>query len=995
MRPFEPRSKPDDLRRLLENGTWVRRLVSRLLWDEGLVDDVLQEVWITALERPPSKPGALRAWLGTVARSLCLRANRALRRRRRIERNTAREVQAPSAQEVEERVESQRRLLDAVLSLGEPYRSVVYLHFYEGLKLVEVARLQGTSDSTVRTQLSRGLDQLRERLARDFGGRGTMRAMLLALVLPAEVFLPGRPAAAASVRPAAMSSRVATRSPFLARARRLAPAFVAMVFVATVVLVWNASHGNPTAVRSVAVTGGAAAGSGHVRTTGVRGDAGIHEPGPQATGAIGATVSTRPPAVDSVRVLVVDGPGGRPVHGARVYRAPRTDPRSELLGETAADGTLLVSDPGALRDPWLVLASGFLEHREPAARRDAQGGVHVVELEAELTAVVLVLDPGGSPAPGVPVTILATVRGVHDVEPVTVVTDLEGEAAYTFRHLDTTIRVAAPGHVSLSLPAETPRMTVRIRAGRAADGIVLGPGGVPVPDCRVRIESGSLRNPVSVASDALGILHLGVLDPAEEVTLRFHAPGLPAHRITGRPPADAPWRFQLPGGVTLSGTVSGPDGEPVSGGHVFILGPEGGEDSGAVDGGAEGPVSRVRQAGLPPSTRPTRRLVTRARASIDEAGRFTLGSLPPGGADEYLFVHHPEHGRHLERLEALEPGAPLDVQLARGAKVKGILTSPDKKPLGGVLLHFGEVWSNGIECVIGRTRTDAGGAFAFRGLPEGAGQPLPGAWGEDGNPVVRASVFVAAFAPDVLVERVGPAGSAGPVEEEIFPGCFEISGAISTGEPIRLAGAARERLASLGICLRDGDGVPVRAWTRAVVLDPYGGVHTGVLGRNLHGARYFSDQTLPVERLRGSDLVLLPEGHRSCAISNLDLRESGVLDVTLAPASTSPWRLRLRRADGTPAAGWPVLVGLPFGSASPRAAAALGTTDADGAISVASLPRGAHNFAVPFDREDARGEVMRPEELAERVAWMWAQVLDGSYEDLTAPETKSASPLTP
>lgn len=968
MRAFEPGSRPNDLRRLLENGTWVRRLAARLLWDESLTDDILQEVWITALERPPSKPAALRAWLRTVVRSLCLRANRALMRRKRTERGNGRDVEAPSAQEVEERLESQRRLLEAVLSLSEPYRSVIHLHFYEGLKLVEIARLQGISDSTVRTQLSRGLAELRERLARDFGGKGEMRTSLLALVLPAGLYFLDGAAAAASAPPTegSLGARPSSRS--VARARLFLTASTAAVFLAALVTLWSASRAHEAAVRSASVSAEVPARVARVM--------------PALDGAIQETphperAVTKPPAMPSLRVLVVDSVEGRPVEGARVYRAPRTEPQSHLLGQTAADGTLLVGDPAALRDPWIVLAEGFIEHREPAARRDAEQGVHVVEVEAEFPAVVAVLDPHGSPAPGVPVTVLASVRGVHELEPVTVVTDLRGEIVYTFRHPDTTIRIASPGHVSLSLPAETPRMTVRLRPGLSIEGVVLGPDGAPVSDCRVRIESRSLRNPVTVVSDAIGAFSPGFLDPAEDVTLRFLAPALPGYRVTGRPPVDGPWRFQLPGGVTLSGTVSRPDGEPVSGGHAFVLAPEG-----AGDEGPDGLASQVRAAGLPPARRATRRLVTRVRAPIDDAGRFVLGPIGHSGKEEYLFVFHPNHGRHLEHLEVLEPGAPFAVRLEGGTKVTGVLTSPDGAPLAGVLLHFGEVWSNDIECVIGRTRTGADGSFAFHGLPDGVGQPLPGAWGRDGEAVVRASVFVAAFAPDVIVERAGTDGAAA---EEVFPGAFEVSDALRREEPIRLIGAARERLASLAVCLRDGDGFPVRAWTRAAVLDTKGVVHAGVVGRNLHGARFFSDHTLAVERLGGADLVFLPEGYRWSALGGLDLREGGAIDVMLAPIAASPWRLRLMRIDGTPAAGWPAFVSLPFGAAEPRAAVLLGKTDAEGAISVASLPPGPHAIAIPFEGSDARGELMGSEELSGRVAWSWVEVRDGCHQELTVP----------
>lgn len=994
MSEFKPGSQPQDLRRLLENGSWVRRLAVRLLRDESLADDVLQEVWITAIQRPPSKPEALRAWLSKVVRSLCLRANRSLLRRKHLEERGRNEPRAPSPQDVEERLESQRRLLEAVLALEEPYRSVVYLHFYEGLKLVEIARIQGATDSTVRTQLARGLDKLRERLESDFGGRGEMLALLLALVLPADLLVSGRAAAASAPLATRSASGTGGPSPVPLVSRSASRRFFLALSSATVLLtslcfLWVASRERTPA-------------DGEVK--GIRAASEAAEVGPRA-GVIARAVGPSPArtvesfsrAVGAVRVIVRDASSGQPIPGARVYRAPLTHAHSTLMGKAGVDGAILVDDPEALRDPWFMLAEGYVERREPAARRDAEGGVpgavdwgiHVIELEPEFPARVVVLDQDGAPAARVPVTVLARLRGAGAVEPVSMVTDPRGEATYTFRYVDTTVRIALDGYVGLSLPAETPRMTVRLRRGRPVEGLAIGPGGSPAARCQVQVESASLKSPIMALADALGAFSLGLLDPSEEVTLRFRAPGLPAYRFAGRPPESGPWRFCLPDGVMLSGVVSRPDGKPASGGHVFVLVPE-------ADGseGPEGPAAQVRPAGLPPSERSTRRLVTRARAAIGGNGRFELGPIVAGGGDEYLFVHHPDHGRHLELLEAREPGALLAITLPRGVTVTGTLMKPDGAPLAGALLHFGETWSNGVECVIGRTRAGADGSFTFRGMPAGAGQPLPGAWGLDGAETVRSSVFVAAFAPDVILERAdrdswagGRADSGADSRDgrEVSPGAFEISDALSGGTPLRLIGAAREHLAALNVRLRDHAGLPVRAVTRAVLVDCQGGVHAGLLGRNLRGARFFSDETLVAERLDRADLVLMPEGYRWRAVPGLDLRENGAIDVTLEPRSGIPCRLGLLLPGGEAAARWPVLVGLPFGAARPRAAQLLGTTDDKGGIDLGALPPGRHAVALPFGREASLTATSSAEAIAGRVAWGQVLVADGGYQELVCP----------
>ena len=54
---------------LLAHRGWVRALARRLVGDASRADDVEQEVWLTALRRPPTHARSLRAWIGRVVRS--------------------------------------------------------------------------------------------------------------------------------------------------------------------------------------------------------------------------------------------------------------------------------------------------------------------------------------------------------------------------------------------------------------------------------------------------------------------------------------------------------------------------------------------------------------------------------------------------------------------------------------------------------------------------------------------------------------------------------------------------------------------------------------------------------------------------------------------------------------------------------------------------------------------------------------------------------------
>ena len=60
--------------------------------------------------------------------------------------------------------EDDREVLDAVLSLPQKYREVVYLHYYEGYTAPEISRLIGKNVNTVYTLLTRSKQLLREKL---------------------------------------------------------------------------------------------------------------------------------------------------------------------------------------------------------------------------------------------------------------------------------------------------------------------------------------------------------------------------------------------------------------------------------------------------------------------------------------------------------------------------------------------------------------------------------------------------------------------------------------------------------------------------------------------------------------------------------------------------------------------------------------------------------------------------------------------------------------
>lgn len=60
-----------------------------------------------------------------------------------------------------------REILEAVLSLPQKYRNVVYLHYYEGYTAPQIGHILGKNVNTVYTLLTRSKKMLREKLGGD------------------------------------------------------------------------------------------------------------------------------------------------------------------------------------------------------------------------------------------------------------------------------------------------------------------------------------------------------------------------------------------------------------------------------------------------------------------------------------------------------------------------------------------------------------------------------------------------------------------------------------------------------------------------------------------------------------------------------------------------------------------------------------------------------------------------------------------------------------
>jgi RNA polymerase sigma-70 factor (ECF subfamily) len=366
--------RPPDPPDLLAHAGFLKALARGLLGDEHRAEDVVQDSFAAALAVGERREW--RAWLGAVARNLASKVRRGEARREARERRAARPEALPSAADLAAQLEIHRRLVAAVSTLDEPYRSAILLRYFHALDTAEIARREGVPPGTVRARLSRALGILRARLDRE-------RAGWAVVLLP---FLDPR-----TIGVAVMTAGKKT------------VVLVALALaLGSAMLVWRTAGGRHTAPRADTPPAHVGEGSGE----------------PAASRSV---VEARPAADDGAPRLrgVVLGPDGRPVAGARVLAYPEDSTRILPLdgdgpgAATDGSGRFAVALAGAAR-AWTVCATadGYAPSIVEPVLEDDEVTIRLDEL-ASLGGRVL--DMEGRPVGGALVRWLGVFRGVSIV----------------------------------------------------------------------------------------------------------------------------------------------------------------------------------------------------------------------------------------------------------------------------------------------------------------------------------------------------------------------------------------------------------------------------------------------------------------------------------------------------------------------------------------------------------------------------------------------------
>lgn len=125
-------------------------------------EDICQTVFLKLLTSGQTldSPAHEKAWIIRTTANACKDALRSTFRRRTVALEAAAATAAPEAPD--------SAVLEAVMELPENYREAVYLHYFEGYSVREIAGLLGRSEAAVTAHLSRGRHKLRTTLGGEY-----------------------------------------------------------------------------------------------------------------------------------------------------------------------------------------------------------------------------------------------------------------------------------------------------------------------------------------------------------------------------------------------------------------------------------------------------------------------------------------------------------------------------------------------------------------------------------------------------------------------------------------------------------------------------------------------------------------------------------------------------------------------------------------------------------------------------------------------------------
>ena len=133
-------------------------------------EDISQDVFIKLYQSKLriEKEEDIKAWLIRVTTNTCHSYFRNPFRRRKTEIDEKELENIIGTSSSEQEIVNRKVIMDAVLSLPEHYRIIVYLFYYEEYSIGQISNILKIKETTIQTRLSRARDKLRSILGDSF-----------------------------------------------------------------------------------------------------------------------------------------------------------------------------------------------------------------------------------------------------------------------------------------------------------------------------------------------------------------------------------------------------------------------------------------------------------------------------------------------------------------------------------------------------------------------------------------------------------------------------------------------------------------------------------------------------------------------------------------------------------------------------------------------------------------------------------------------------------
>ena len=142
----------------------VLRIAYTYLKNRADAEDIVQDVFLRIIDKKPSfnDESHEKSWLIRATINMCKNKVNMFWNKNKCSIDDVQEFA------VSDKYNTDTSVFQAVMALGEKYRVVVYMYYYEGYSTPEIADVIGNNETTIRSLLHRARNKLKDMLKEDY-----------------------------------------------------------------------------------------------------------------------------------------------------------------------------------------------------------------------------------------------------------------------------------------------------------------------------------------------------------------------------------------------------------------------------------------------------------------------------------------------------------------------------------------------------------------------------------------------------------------------------------------------------------------------------------------------------------------------------------------------------------------------------------------------------------------------------------------------------------